>query len=198
MKRFLHAGLAVALTLVLLCSARISSSATPVSPTRDYLTPQEVDLVKEAQALDKRIDVFIKAAERRFQVLGVQIQITTIATTKQAQKQTQKQAQKEAELWGELPQGTRAELITDIAGILDAAIENIDDVALRDEKNPLVPKSLRKLSDAATQFQGRLESMQEKAQDKGERLAIEQALQNVQEILEAAGKLPPAPPPTKK
>jgi acyl-CoA reductase-like NAD-dependent aldehyde dehydrogenase len=193
MKRFLHAGLAVSLTLVLLCSARISS-ATPVSPARDYLTPQEVDLVKEAQALDKRTDVFIKAAERRFQVLGVQIQITTVATTKQAQKQ----AQKEAELWGDLPQGTRAELITDIAGILDAAIENIDDVALRDEKNPLVPKSLRKLSDAATLFQGRLESMQEKAQDKDERLAIEQALQNVQEILEAAGKLPPAPPPTKK
>lgn len=194
MKRFLHAGLAVSLAFVFLCSARSSSSATPISPSRDYLTPQEVDLVKDAQVLDKRIDVFIKAAERRFQVLGVQIQITTIATTKQSQKQ----AQKEAELWGDLPQGTRPELITDIAGILDAAIENIDDVALRDEKNPLVPKSLRKLADAATLFQARLEPMREKTQDKSERLAIEQALQNVQEILEAAGKLQPMPPPTKK
>jgi len=197
MKRFLHVGLTLSLTLVLLCSARSSSSsssATPVSPTRDYLTPQEIDLVKEAQVLDKRTEVFIKAAERRFQVLGVQIQITTIATTKQSQKQ----AQKEAELWGDLPQGTRAELITDIAGILDAAIENIDDVALRDEKNPLVPKSLRKLADAAARFQAELGRMQEQTQDKTERLAIEQALQNVGEILEAAGKLPPAPPPTKK
>jgi acyl-CoA reductase-like NAD-dependent aldehyde dehydrogenase len=196
MKRFVHIGLAVSLTFILLCSARSSSSrhATLVSPTRDYLTSQEVDLVKEAQVLDKRTDVFIKAAERRFQVLGVQIQITTIASTKQSQKQ----AQKEAELWGDLPQGTRAELITDIAGILDAAIENIDDVALRDEKNPLVPKSLRKLADAATLFQAQLEPMQEKTQDKTERLAIEQALQNVQEILEAAGKLQPAPLPTKK
>ena len=196
MKRFLHVSLAVSLTFVLLSSWRNGSSigATHVSPTRDYLTPQEVDLVKEAQVLDKRTEVFIKAAERRFQVLGVQIQITTIATTKQSQKQ----AQKEAELWGDLPQGTRAELITDIAGILDAAIENIDDVALRDEKNPLVPKSLRKLADAAARFQTELGRMQEQTQDKTERLAIEQALQNVQEILEAAGKLPPAPPPTKK
>ena len=37
---------------------------------RDHLTPQEVDLVKEAQALDKRIDVFIKAAERRVMVIN--------------------------------------------------------------------------------------------------------------------------------
>ena len=189
MKRFSYACLAFLLTLVLLNSAR---SATPSFPSRDYLTPQEVDLVKDAQVLDKRIDVFIKAAERRFQVLGVQI--TTIATTKQSQKQ----AQKEAELWGDLPKGTRVELITDIAGILDAAIENIDDVALRDEKNPLVPKALRRLADAATHFQAQLEPMREQTKDNPERLAIEQALQNVQEILEAAGKLPPAPAPTKK
>ncbi|HET7113339.1 MAG TPA: hypothetical protein VFI57_06830, partial [Pyrinomonadaceae bacterium] len=36
---------------------------------RDHLTPQEVDLVKEAQILDKRIEVFIKAAERRVMVI---------------------------------------------------------------------------------------------------------------------------------
>ena len=85
MKRLACACLAFLLTLVLLDSAR---SATPFFPSRDYLTPQEVDLVKDAQVLDKRIDIFIKAAERRFQVLGVQI--TTIATTKQSQKQAQK------------------------------------------------------------------------------------------------------------
>jgi len=113
-------------------------------------------------------------------------------------KQSKKDAQKEAELWGELPKGTRTELITDIAGILDAAIENIDDVALRDEKNALVPKALRNLASAATHFQAQLESMREQTKENSERLALEQALQNVQEILEAAGKLPPPPAPTKK
>ena len=71
-------------------------------------------------------------------------------------------------------------------------------MALRDEKNPLVPKALRRLADAATHFQAQLEPMREQTKDNPERLAIEQALQNVQEILEAAGKLPPAPTPTKK
>ena len=55
------------------------------------MTPQEVDLVKEAQELDKRIDVFVKAADRRLLVLnGVDAA-------------SAKQLKKDAELWGELP-----------------------------------------------------------------------------------------------
>lgn len=183
MKRFSPASLASLVTLVFLCGAYGAATARP---SRDYLTPQEVDLIKEAQVLDKRIDVFIKAAERRFQVL------TGIAPT------PTKQDKKDAEKWGDLPKGTRTELITDVSGILDAAIDNIDDVALRDEKNPLVSKSLRKLAEAATRFQAQLSSMREQAKDNPERLAIEQALEHVQEILEAAGKLPPPAPPAKK
>ena len=182
MKRFNKTAgtLALLLTLVLTTSAR-SSSPKPTS--RDYLTPKEIELVKDAQVLDERIDVFIKAAERRFLVLSGQ---TTSAPTS-------KKEQKEADKWGELPKGTRAELITDIAGILDAAIENIDDVALRDEKNPLIPKSLKKLAAAATRFQAQLTSMQGQAKEAAERTAIEQALENVQEILEAAAKLQSQP-----
>ena len=180
MKRFkITAGtLVLLLTLVFAGSARSSSHNTP---SRDYLTPQEIELVKDAQVLDQRIDVFIKAAERRFLVLSGQ----TLSAP------TSKKDQKEAERWGELPKGTRAELIADIAGILDAAIENIDDVALRDDKNPLIPKSLRKLAAATTRFQAQLTSMQGQAKDSAERTAIEQALENAQEILEAAAKLPP-------
>jgi hypothetical protein len=183
MKRFHSAKGAVLLLLMLLSSVR--GAANPHPLTRDYLTPQEVELVKEAQILDKRIEVFIKAAERRLQVLTGVVAVPT------------KQEKKDAERWGDLPQGTRAELITDISGILDAAITNIDDVALRDEKNALVPKALRKLADSAAHFQAQLTPMLERSKESAERLALEQALQNVQEILEAAGKLPP-PEPAKK
>jgi hypothetical protein len=147
---------------------------------RDYLTVKEVERVKEAQVLDKRIEVFIKAAERRLLVLAGQ---SAAATTKQVQK--------DAEKWGELPQGTRAELIMDIANILDAAITNIDDVALRDENNRLLPKALRKLADAAARFQAQLAPLHEQARESDERRAIEQVADRVQEILEAAQKLPP-------
>ena len=88
--------------------------------TRDHLTQQEVDLVKEAQILDKRIDVFIKAAERRMMVIN------------NSAAANAKQLKKDSERWGELPTGSRAELVSDIARIFDEAITNIDDVSARE------------------------------------------------------------------
>jgi hypothetical protein len=131
---------------------------------RDHLTPQEVDLVKEAQILDKRIEVFIKAAERRLIVIN-----GTAATNA-------KQLKKDSEKWGELPTGSRFELVGDIAQILDEAITNIDDVSSRDERNPLIPKALRKLATSETPAEiSSLESLNEYAQS----------------ILGAVTKLPP-------
>lgn len=147
--------------------------------SRDYLTPQEEEQVKEAQIIDKRVEVFIKVAERRLLVLT------------DPGAASNRQVQKDMEKWGELPKGTRVELIMDIANVLDAASTNIDDLAMRDEKNPLLPKALRKLADAATRFQAQLTSLREQAQAEPERRALEQALANIQEILGAASKLPP-------
>ena len=81
---------------------------------RDHLTPQEVDLVKDAQELDKRVDVFVKAADRRLLVISGGIDSATA-----------KQLKKDAESWGELPTGSRAELVGDIARILDEALREI-------------------------------------------------------------------------
>jgi hypothetical protein len=168
-----------AFALLLFLAAMLPTFALAPAVARDYLTPKEEERVKEAQILDKRIEVFIKAAERRLLALTDR----NAATTKQAQKDLEK--------WGELPAGTRAELIMDIANIFDAAVTNIDDVALRDESNRLLPKALRKLAEAATRFQAQLAPMHAQTQDVTERNAIEKVLENVQEILAAANKLPP-------
>jgi hypothetical protein len=146
---------------------------------RDHLTPLEVDRVKEAQILDKRIEVYVKAAERRLAVLS------------DANATSSKQTQKDMEKWGELPKGTRADLISDIANILEEAITNIDDVASRDEKNRLLPKALRKLSDAATRFSSQLSAMRTQTREETERNAIDAALDKTSEIIAAAQKLPP-------
>ncbi|MDT4896338.1 MAG: hypothetical protein QOH25_1415 [Acidobacteriota bacterium] len=172
--KLFNAGL-VPVLLVILSGVLPVLALSPA--TRDYLTPKEEEQVKEAQVLDKRIEVFIKAAERRLLLL----------TDRNAT--SSKQVQKDLEKWGELPTGTRAELIMDIANILDAAITNIDDVAVRDEHNGLLPKALRKLADAATRFQAQLTSMREQFQEGPERSALEQVMENAQEILEAANKL---------
>ncbi len=177
MKNRLHAANGVAsllLLLVILCVAPQPAHAL----ARDFLTPQEEELIKEAQILDKRVEVYVKAAERRLLILTGQT------------APVDKQAKKDSEKWGELPTGTRTELIMDIANILDAAVTNIDDVALRDEKNALIPKALRKLAAAATRFRPEVASLGQQTQVVSERRALEQVLINIQEILEAASRLP--------
>ena len=139
-------------------------------------------MVQDAQVLDLRIDVFIKAIERRMLVL---------TGTSTQQTGNSKQQQKEAEKWGELPKGTRAELIDDIAKILEEAITNIDDVSMHDEKNPLLPKALRQLAASATQIANQLTPIREQAKSAAELSSIEQALENAQSIVDAAKKLPP-------
>jgi hypothetical protein len=145
---------------------------------RDYLTPKEVDLVKDAQELDKRIDVFIKAANRRLVVI------------KSLDPNT-KELKKDAELWGDLPAGTRSELVGDIARILDAAIDNIDDVSYRDEKNPALPRALRKLASAAAHLAEELRPLQASAVNQAEVRNFDELMDNSETIVQAASKLGP-------
>jgi hypothetical protein len=154
-------------------------SATAAFQAREHLTPEEIDLVKDAQILDKRIDVFIKAAERRMLALNG------------ADPAGAKQLKKDSESWGNLPQGTRAELIGDIAGIFDEAITNIDDVSLRDQNNPLIPKALRKLAAAASRIVEQLKSAEAQAGSKAELSSFDQLTENAEAIIQAANRLPP-------
>jgi hypothetical protein len=163
--------------VLLLCSAALGFQA------REHLTPQEIDLVKDAQVLDKRIDVFIKAADRRMLALNGTDPTNT------------KQLKKDSESWGDLPSGSRAELIGDIARIFDEAITNIDDVSARDENNPLIPKSLRKLAAAATRIVEQLKPAEAQAKEEAELNSFDQLTENAESILQAANKLPP---PTEK
>ncbi len=153
---------------------------------RDHLTPQEVYLVKDAQILDKRIDVFIKAADRRMIALGGVANPAETQNSKAA-----KQAKKDAELWGEIPTGSRAELIGDIARIFSEAITNIDDVSARDESNPLIPKALRKLAAAASRIVTQLKPAEAQATSDAELSNFDQLTEYADSILQAANKLPP-------
>jgi acyl-CoA reductase-like NAD-dependent aldehyde dehydrogenase len=146
---------------------------------RDHLTPQEIDLVKEAQELDKRIEVFIKAADRRLLALNGVDQASA------------KQLKKDAEKWGELPSGSRAELVADIARILDEAITNIDDVSAHDEKNPLIARALHKLAAEATRLVNQLKPISGQAKGDAEVVSFGRLLENAESILEAANKIPP-------
>jgi hypothetical protein len=150
--------------------------------TRDHLTDQETELVRFHQELDKRIEVFLKAIDRRFAIIN--------GTAQPAAKKTVKDEPE----WGDVPKGTRAELLGDIAGILDEAITNIDDVSRRDEKNPLISRSLRKLTSSANGYLNQLAALRNKTKDPDEESAIEHVADNANQIIEVGNKLPPPTP----
>jgi len=147
---------------------------------RDHLTDAETDLIRFHQELDKRIEVLIKAADRRMAIINGT-----------SQPDTKKKSNKDEPDWGEIPKGSRADLINDIAGILDEAITNIDDVGRRDEKNPLIARSLRRLTVAANLYAGQFNLIRSHTSNDDEMSAIERVLDYTQQIVEVGGKLPP-------
>ncbi|MBA3766863.1 MAG: hypothetical protein H0W99_07715 [Acidobacteria bacterium] len=93
--------------------------------------------------------------------------------------------------------GTRAELLSDIANILEEAVTNIEDAGTHNAKSQLIPKSIRKLAEAATRFLPALTALRDRANDE-ERGALETAIENGQEIVTAANRLPPETKETEK
>lgn len=160
---------------LLLPSPAVASSSPRVQ--REHLTPQEIEQVRDNQELPKRTDVFIKAAERRLLTLTDQAAAS-------------KQAQKDAETWGDLAESTRPQLFSDLAKILDEAITNIDDTALKTQNTALLTKSLHKLSAASARFLPQLLAMRERVRDENERNQLELAIETAEEIVAAATKHP--------
>jgi hypothetical protein len=164
---------------ILIAVVSLSFAAIAAAQPRDHLTDKETDLIRFHQHLDKRIDVFIKAIDRRFAIINGLQQAKT------------KKIDKEEPEWGDLPKGSRAQLLGDIASILDEAITNIDDVSRRDEKSPLISRALRKLTAATNGYVTQVKSMASQTQDADELSAIERFLQNAEQIIEVGNQLPP-------
>jgi len=162
-------------TLMLSISFLVAMSIS--AQTRDHLTDAETDLVRYWQELDKRTEVFIKAADRRFAIIN------------SAAQPAMKKAMKDEPEWGEVPKGTRAQLLGDIAGILDEAITNIDNAATHNPRNPLVTRALRKLNNAANSYTQQLNSLKTKTTDANEIAAIERVYDEAKEIIDASGHL---------
>jgi hypothetical protein len=163
---------AAALLLFALCLCLSPPASAAAQRTREHLTPEEIELVRDNQVLDARTGVFIKAAERRL-----------LAVTNPAE--AAKNAPKEKEKWGEL-KGTRAHLFYDISKILDEAVVNVDDVAAHDPQSPLLRKSLYMLAAAAGRIVPELARLREGVKEEAEADQLDRALETAREITEAA------------
>lgn len=169
-------------SMFLLFSGLFLISGSTSAQTREHLTDQETDLVRFHQELDKRIEVFIRAMDRRFAIINGKA------------PPPEKKSVKDEPEWGAVPKGTRAQLLGDIAGILDEAITNIDDVNRRDSKNPLISRSLRKLTSTAQGYLTQLAALRNQTKDPDEADAIERVATQANEIIEVGSKLPPPTP----
>ena len=186
-RQFLRRSLVMIILHGALCGGILLTNKSVSAQGRDHLTDQETELVRFYQELDKRIEVFIKAIDRRFAIIN--------GTTAPAAKKLIKDEPE----WGEAPKGTRAQLLGDIAGILDEAITNIDDVSRRDEKSPLLSRSLRKLTAGANGYLKQLATLRDQTKNPDELAAIGLVEDHANEIIAVGNKLPPpTPEPDKK
>ena len=152
--------------------------ASAKAQRRDYLTDEEVELVRDAQEIDLRVGVLTKAIDRRFLVIS--------NDTSQAKK-----VEKDSEKWGELPKGSRSLLLWDIERILQKAIDDIDDVAAHtkmDEK--IFPKAMFALTDSCQNYIPQFKKLYDSAADEKEKGSILGAIDNCSQIIEASAKVP--------
>lgn len=143
---------------------------------RDYLTDEEIELVRDKQQIDQRVEILVIAIDRRFAVLNNQP--SPVA--------------KKADKWGEEPKGTRTELISDISKLLQKAVDDIDNLALNEAgmKSEFFPKAVHKLADAAQRFQPQLKSLYDQITVEKERGVILNSMDLCNQIIEAAKKVP--------
>ena len=171
----------------LLFIAVLMFAAIPAfSQSRDPMTDPEIELVRENQDIDKRIDVLTKMIDRRFAALGIEVG-------------GWKQAKRDSEMWGEMRTGTRSELLYDIRQILQKAVDDIDDVAAHNDdtlkqnkvQGELFPKAVRNLAAAATRYMEPLKTTLAKTTDDRDKGLILASIESCELIIDSVKQLPP-------
>lgn len=178
----------VSFTLLVLGAASTSSAQR-----RDYMTDAEIELVRDNQDIDKRVEVLTKMIDRRFAAIGMEVG-------------GWKETAKDQKLWGDVPTGTPSDLLYDIRQILQKAIDDVDDVAehnantLTQNKTEglLFPKAVRSLAAAATRYKPILKSLLDTTKDDRDRGVILTSIESCESIIESVDNLPPEIKPEKK
>ena len=158
---------------------------------RDYFTPEEIELVRDAQKIDDRIDVLVKIVDRRFAAMNVNVGGAKISP-------------KDAEKWGVVPDSSRFQLLLDIKQVLQKAIDDIDSLSERpdsailpdpeDKKAKqsfadLFPKAVRSLAAAAKRYHPALKAELDKPNAGSESGSILASLEFCEQIIAAVSKL---------
>ncbi|QYO65925.1 hypothetical protein [Leptolyngbya sp. 7M] len=170
--------------LILSLAALLIFVADAHSQRRDYMTDEEIELVRDAQDIDLRITLLTRMIDRRFNAIGIETG-------------GWKPKEKELDKWGELPTTDRVRAFSDIRSILQKAADDIDDIAGRNEitqaqnkvEGKLFPKAVRALAAAAERYLPHLIKAETSAETMSERGNLQTAIELCEAIIESVAKL---------
>jgi len=180
--------------VIALCAViQLAPAVTVVAQApRDYMTDDEIELVRDAQDIDQRIDVLTKMIDRRFAVLKIDVGGAAVPS-------------KETSKWGPAPTGTQTELLDDIKRLIEKGIDDIDNTAMhpidyaadksRSEKQKAkdaqrFPSAVRNLAAAAKRYEPPLKILSDRTTDEKQKGLILAALDFCDEIIAASTKVP--------
>jgi len=118
----------------------------------DYLTEEEDEHVREAQAPDARVKVFMRIADRRLKALSGPVAAPT-------DKKELKKIEEEEREWGAVPKVSRTELLRHYARAISECMAKLEDAYERNPKNSALPKALTLLRDATDKHLQALNSL---------------------------------------
>ncbi|MEP6847993.1 MAG: hypothetical protein ABI999_03990 [Acidobacteriota bacterium] len=176
-------------------SALVMAAPSANAQRRDYLTEDEVEIVRDAQQIDSRMKVLMRAIDRRFAVLGIDAGGNV--------------PKEKSDAWGPAPTGTRMELLDDIRRIIQKAVDDIDNLSERPDSivveaptkkekpkkyEDVFPPAVRVLAAAARRYEPILKREYEASKDERERGLLSQSGDLCEEIIAAEGRLKSDPP----
>src|SRR5947209_4337629 len=174
------------LGVLCLCSLFLPTSAH--GQRRDYMTDEEIEIARNAQDVDVRIEVLVRMADRRFAALGIEVG-------------GWKASDRDSSTWGPAPKGSRADLFSDIKHLLQKAIDDIDNLAERPDSAPIrdlkdkedaklakedpkrLPRAVKNLAKAAERYEPVLKTALDSTKDPKDNGPILDSIDSCDQIL---------------
>ena len=167
------------------------TAAAEAQKRRDFMTSNEIEVIRDAQDIDERIEMLTRMIDRRFFVLKVPVA-------------GWKDAGKVSETWGDLPEGTRPQLFGDIYQLLQKAVDDIDNLAAHPDSAPVRDKgdkkakkdpgrfgvAVRSLAAAAERYSTAFRAEIDKTDVEMEKGPLLNSIALCDQIIEASSRLP--------
>lgn len=155
--------------LLPLVSASFKGGSVSSQIPGDYLTEEEDEHVREAQAADARVKVFMRIAERRLKALAGPAAPPT-------DKKDLKKIEEEEREWGAVPKVSRVELLQHYARAISECMAKLEDAYERNPKSAALPKALALLRDATDKHLQMLNALKPEMKSENEIGAMSGAL----------------------